>query len=214
MISSVSGNKIEYDIRAYRYHRKTPKDKSEAPLKAKVITGSVAGTVLPMMFLAKKQNAKLLNIKYGIKELLLLSTCGIIGGTAAGMLAEKEHSKQKLNEGIFQFMNAAVPTVVCGGVLKLGDKFKKLDNLPFKIGGTIVGLVAGMHIAAAMSNKINDPQDKVPDRKLTIKDSIANIDDAIGVLVLAKVPIVEKLHIEKILPVIFSWCGYRAGMSN
>ena len=63
MISSVSGNKIEYDIRAYRYHRKTPKDKSEAPLKAKVITGSVAGTVLPMMFLAKKQNAKLLNIK-------------------------------------------------------------------------------------------------------------------------------------------------------
>ena len=130
------------------------------------------------------------------------------------MLAEKEHSKQKLNEGIFQFMNAAVPTVICGGVLKLGDKFKKLDNLPFKIGGTIVGLVAGMHIAAAMSNKINDPQDKVPDRKLTIKDSIANIDDAIGVLVLAKVPIVEKLHIEKILPVIFSWCGYRAGMSN
>ena len=89
-----------------------------------------------------------------------------------------------------------------------------LNNNTFKISGTLAGLLAGMPIAAALSNKINDPHDKVPDRKLTIKDSIANIDDAIGVLVLTKVPIAEKLHVDKILPVIFSWCGYRAGMSN
>ena len=71
-----------------------------------------------------------------------------------------------------------------------------------------------MHLAAKLSNKINDPQDKVPDRKLTFKDSIANIDDALGVLILAKVPIAEKLHIDKTLPAIYSWCGYRAGISN
>ena len=64
------------------------------------------------------------------------------------------------------------------------------------------------------SNKINDPHDKVPDRKLTFKDSIANIDDALGVLILAKVPIAEKLHVDKTLPAIYSWCGYRAGISN
>lgn len=214
MLTPVSGNKIEYDIRTYRNHRTVVSDKSEAPLKIKVTAGSVVGTVLPMIYLAKKQNAKLYNIKYGLKELLLVSTCAIAGGTAAGMLAEKEHAKQKLNEGVFQFMNAAVPALLCGGLLGFSKKFKSLDNNIFKIGSTAVGLLAGMHIAAALSNKINDPLDKVPDRKLTIKDSIANIDDALGILVLTKVPIAEKLHFDKILPVIFSWCGYRAGMSN
>ena len=46
------------------------------------------------------------------------------------------------------------------------------------------------------------------------RDSIANIDDALGVLILAKVPIAEKLHVDKTLPAIYSWCGYRAGISN
>ncbi len=214
MLTPVSGNKIEYDIRTYRNHRTVVSEKSETPLKIKVSAGAIAGTVLPMVYLAKKQNAKLYNIKYGVKELLLVSTCGIAGGTAAGAIAEKEHRKQKLNEGVFQFMNAAVPTLICGGLFELSKKIKSLNNNIFRVGATAVGLVAGMHIAAAMSNKINDPQDKVPDRKLTIKDSIANIDDALGILVLTKVPIAEKLHVDKILPIIFSWCGYRAGMSN
>ncbi len=214
MITPVKGNKVEYDIRTYRNHRTVVSEKSETPLKLKVTAGAVAGTILPMILLAKKQNAKLYNIKYGMKELLLVSTCGIAGGTTAGVFAEKEHSKQKLNEGVFQFMNASIPTLLCGGLLGFSKKFKCLNNNIFKIGSTAVGLIAGMQVAAALSNKINDPMDKVPDRKLTIKDSIANIDDAIGILVLTKVPIAEKLHVDKILPVVFSWCGYRAGMSN
>ncbi len=214
MLTPVSGNKVEYDIRTYRYHRTVSSQKSEAPLKCKVAAGSVAATLLPMVLLAKKQNVKLHKIKYGVKELLLVGTCAIAGGTAAGMIAEKEYAKQKLNEGVFQFMNATVPTLICGGIFELSNKVKNLNNNAFKIVGTLAGLFAGMHIAAALSNKINDPQDKVPDRKLTIKDSIANIDDALGVLVLTRVPIAAKLHVDKILPVIFSWCGYRAGMSN
>jgi hypothetical protein len=43
---------------------------------------------------------------------------------------------------------------------------------------------------------------------------LANIDDLIGVLVLAKFPIAEKLHIDKFLPAIYAFCGYRAGKSN
>ena len=214
MLHPVSGNKVEYDIRTYRYHRKITSEESETPLKCKVTAGAVAGTLLPMMFLAKRQNVKLHQIKYGLNELILTSTCAIAGGTAAGMLAEKEHAKQKLNEGVFQFMNATVPTLICGGLFKLSNKFKAINNNAFKIAGTFVGLFAGMHIGAAISNKINDPQDIVPDRKLTIKDSIANVDDALGVLILAKIPIAKKLHVDKLLPAIFSWCGYRAGMSN
>ena len=91
---------------------------------------------------------------------------------------------------------------------------KALNNNSFKIAGTLLGVFAGMQVAAFLSNKINDPQDKVPDRKLTLKDSVANVDDVFGALVLAKIPIAQKLHVEKILPAIFSWCGYRAGNSN
>ena len=43
---------------------------------------------------------------------------------------------------------------------------------------------------------------------------LANVDDAIGVLVLAKFPIADKLHIDKMLPIVYSYCGYRAGKSN
>jgi hypothetical protein len=71
-----------------------------------------------------------------------------------------------------------------------------------------------MHGAASLSNIICDPKDKHPDRKLSLLDSIANIDDLFGVLVLAKFPIVEKLHLDKLLPVIYTFCGYRAGKSN
>ena len=68
-----------------------------------------------------------------------------------------------------------------------------------------------MHGAAALSNIVCDPEDKRPDRKLTLRDSLANLDDLVGVLVLAKFPIVDKLYLDKLLPVIYGYCGYRAG---
>lgn len=71
-----------------------------------------------------------------------------------------------------------------------------------------------MLLASKLANFINDPYDKVPDRKLTLKDSIANIDDSVGILVVSKVPLTDKLQIEKTLPAIYGLCGYRAGMSN
>ena len=84
--------------------------------------------------------------------------------------------------------------------------------MPVRIGAIFAALLAGMKGAAVLSNKINDPHDKVPDRKLTLLDSVANIDDAVGAFAVAKIPVVSKL--EKILPFIFVWCGYRAGQSN
>lgn len=73
------------------------------------------------------------------------------------------------------------------------------------------GLLIGMYGAASLSNLICDPYDKVPDRKLTLLDCIANVDDALGVLVLAKFPCADKLHLERTLPFVYSYCGYRAG---
>ena len=167
------------------------------------------------MFMAKKQKVNIFKLKYNTKEMLMLSSGAILGGLAAGLITgKKEHRKQKIHEGVFQFINATVPTFLTASLFSLTKKFKNLNNLPYKVASALIGLVGGMFLASKLANVINDPYDKVPDRKLTLKDSIANIDDAIGILIVTKVPLADKLHIEKLLPAVYSLCGYRAGMSN
>ena len=121
--------------------------------------------------------------------------------------------KEKMDEGVFQFMNATVPLLFVHPVTKFLENSKSLkDNKIARIVGIAASLLVGMKGAAVLSNFINDPNDKVPDRKLTMKDAVANIDDALGALAIAKVPFAAK--VEKIIPLIFVWCGYRAGQSN
>lgn len=184
--------------------------------KFKAGIGSVVGTVVPMLFMMKKQGVKNpLKLKYGLQDMITLSATSIAGGVAAGMISESaETKKNKLREGVFLFLNAAIPAWVVGGVLKLCETSKKFNNIPAKIASVAAGLIVSMFGAAEISNKVCDPYDKRPDRKLTLKDCLANIDDALGVLVLAKFPCADKLHIERLLPFIYSYCGYRAGKSN
>lgn len=201
-----------------RNHRIEESDKKEKIITA---SASIITTLLPMVYFAKKQNGlkkitDLLRIDYGLKEVLALSTSSILGGALAGMVVDKKtNKKRKVNEAVFQFMNATLPTALVGGVLELvKDNVKYKNSKQVKVAAIITALVAGMPTAAWLSNMINDPKDKEPDRKLYLKDAIINMDDAIGALIVAKVPIVNKLHLDKLMPAIFAWCGYRAGQSN
>ena len=205
-------------LRYKRNHRIEEPDKKK---KAIVLTGSVVSTVLPLIYFAKKQTGlkkitDILKIDYGLKEVITLSSASILGGVVSGMLADKKaNRKRKINEGVFQFMNATIPTLLVGGTLKLlEDNVKYKDSKPVKVAAIVTSLIAGMPLAAYVSNLINDPKDKEPDRKLTLKDSIINMDDAMGALVVAKIPIISQLHLDKFMPAIFAWCGYRAGQSN
>ncbi|MBQ8167991.1 hypothetical protein IJZ97_01055, partial [bacterium] len=121
--------------------------------------------------------------------------------------------KQKVNEGIFQFSNAALPPILVVALEETTKNVKVLHNKVGKIATTAVGLVGGMFGAAKLSNFICDPKDKVPDRKLTFKDSLANIDDALGILAMSDFPALQKVA-GPLLPVIYAFCGYRAGESN
>lgn len=201
-----------------RYHNF---EKADTFTKIRSAAGAVIGTAIPLVYFAKKQNGKiknmnkLLGIKYGLKEFIAIGAGSIFGGTAAGMIGEKKEArKNKLNEGVFQFMNCSVPPVLIAGLFKLGEKVKPLNNIPCKIAATIVGVGGGMYLAAELSNRINDPKDLYPDRKLTIKDALANFDDVLGALVLAKFKFIEKLGAERLLPAVTAWCGYRAGVSK
>lgn len=184
--------------------------------KIKAAFGSIIGTIIPMAFMMKTQKVKNpLKLTYGLKEMLLLASTSILGGVFTGMIGTDTESKlNKSKEGVFQFMNAAIPTWLAAATLRWCETTKGLNNNFAKIVTTIGTILIGMQGAASVSNIICDPKDKYPDRKLTFLDSLANIDDLVGVLVLAKFPIVEKLHIDKLLPAIYAFCGYRAGKSN
>lgn len=184
--------------------------------KTKAFIGTTVGTIVPMLIMMKKQGVKNpLKLKYGMWEMIGVSAASIAGGVGAGMIAEsKSVQKNRLKEGLFQFMNASIPTWIVGGVISLCENSEKYNNKKSKILSVIGGLLVGMYGSAALANVITDPKDKYPDRKLTFKDALANIDDGLGALALAKIPFVEKLNIGRFLPIIYTACGYRAGQSN
>lgn len=191
----------------------TNKPTKEKP-NVKSVVGAVAGTAIPLAIMMKKRKIKNpLKMEYGLQDMLILSGTSVAGGVLGGIAGEKDAKvrKSKVKEGVFQFMNASVPTWIVGGALKLPESSKKFNNVPTKILSVVGGLVVGMFGAAQVSNLIFDPKDKEPDRKLTLKDCVANADDAIGALTLAKLPLIDKLHVDKLLPLIYAYCGVRAG---
>ena len=107
-----------------------------------------------------------------------------------------------------------MPASCVAGAIKICEKVERLNNVPAKIAGTVLGMATGIFSGVKLSNKIVDPKDKEPDRKLTIKDSVANLDDAVGILVLADVKAAKNIKIERALPLIYTYCGYRAGNCN
>lgn len=184
--------------------------------KLQALAGAVIGTTIAMLGLMKKQGIKNpLKLKYELGEMLALSAAPILGGVGVGMIGnDAKTNLAKSREGVFQFLNAAIPTWLAAATLKWCETTKAMNNAPAKFVSTAATILIGMHGAASLSNIICDPKDIHPDRKLSLLDSIANIDDLFGVLVLAKVPIVGKLHLDKLLAPIYTFCGYRAGKSN
>lgn len=198
--------------RTYRYHNV---EKAENKVKLTAAAGALAGALVPVILFARKQNKNILKMEYGVKEMLGVSTGAITGGTVAGIIADKKkNAKHKVKEGIFQFLNASVPLFTIPPITEFIKNSPKLNNIPCHILGTAAGLFCGMVVAADLANRIIDPKDKEPDRKLNYKDALANVDDALGALVLAKFPLIHKLPVEPILPLVYAWCGYRAGQNN
>ena len=201
----------KFILRRNRLSRKeSPQDKVQA------FIGAAIGTIIPVAMMMKKQKVKNpFKVKYNLGDMLILSGAPIVGGVSVGMIGnDNKTNLAKSKEGVFQFFNAAIPTWLAGATLRWCETTKGLNNAGAKIASIAATILIGMHGAAALSNIICDPKDKHPDRKLTLHDSLANIDDMVGVLVLSKFPIVDKLHLEKLLPVIYGYCGYRAGKAN
>ena len=208
--------RVQSSVKKFMLRRNRLTHETKTADKIQAAVGATIGTVIPLLFMMKKQGLKNpLKLEYGLKEMLVLSGAPIVGGVSVGMIGnDKKTNLNKSKEGVFQFLNAAIPTWLAAATLKWCETTQGLNNGWAKFGSVAATILIGMHGAAALSNIICDPKDKHPDRKLTMLDSLANIDDLFGILVLAKVPIVKSLHLDKALPAIYAFCGYRAGKSN
>ncbi len=196
---------------SYRYHRTK---KAELKEEIRSMTGAIIGTAIPLILFAKKQNKNIFKLHYGLSELVGVSAGGIIGGVLGGVIgADRYDRKTKVNEGIFQFSNSALPPAIVAGLMKVTQNVKFLNNTASKIGLTLLGITGGMFFAAKAANFVADPEDSEKDRKLTIKDSLANMDDAIGALAMNNFPVLQKIA-GPLLPFIYVMCGFRAGDSN
>ena len=199
------------DYLSYRYHRTRKAERRE---EIQALAGSVIGTTVALLSFAKKQKTNPFKINYGLMELIGVSAGAIIGGVAGGVIkADPFDKKRKVNEGIFQFANASIPPAVVLALETVTEKSKMFNTKLGKIATTVAGLAGGMFAAAKVSNFIADPGDFEKDRKLTMKDSLANIDDAIGVLAMSDFPVLQKIA-GPTLPIIYALCGFRAGESN
>lgn len=191
-------------------------EKFDNKQKAQVLAGSLIGTVLPLLMIMHNQKTSLSKIKYNIKEMIMLSTGSIAGGILGGYTADEKNMKFKdrAKEGIFQFFNAVIPTLLITPVLKLCKKVKVLNNNKVKAAMLLGCIFAGMKIGEKISAKVNNNSDSFDKRKLKITDLIGNIDVISGALIIAKFPFIHNLGIEKFLPFVYLWTGYQSGRSK
>lgn len=213
---------------------------SDKKINTPVFIGSTVGTLVPLVYMIKKQGLKLPSgfklqtsleklkslyktynkIEFESKELIALSLGALSGGSISAAVFDKEKSlqnnKNRIKEFIFQSLNVALPTLFTGALIKGVDKNISKFKTPLKILAPLIGVGVGMPVANIVSNKINktfiDKNDK--GRKIHPKNYLVHSDDAISALALIKVPFVDKLPIKAMLPLIFTNCGYEAGTSK
>jgi len=189
----------------------TPKDKILAA------AGAVAGTAVPLAAFMKHQKvSNIFKVQYKVQHMLLMAASANIGGIMLSSIGEPKRDKiKKWKEGAFQMAMTTIPMLMVDGAIKLCSKKPKLNNNFTKILCSVAGVAIGSNAALAISNKLrNGNNPKKPKRELKLIDMIANIDDAVAICVLAKIPFADKIHIERALPFIYSFCGYRSGTGD
>lgn len=194
----------------------TPVTTSDKILAA---TGSIIGVTLPLLAFMKKQNVKNpFKLNYKVGEMLTMAAGGNLGGILLSSIGEpKVDKRKKWKEGAFQMMLTTLPLLLIDGSVKLCEKSKnkKINNNFVKILISAAGVTLGSNLAVTFSNKLrNEKEAKKPKRELKPIDMIANIDDVVGMMVLAKIPFASKIKIERALPFIYAFCGYRSGTAD
>lgn len=154
-------------------------------------------------------------------EILASTTGAIMGGVASGVLLDKnpENREEKYREGIFEFLNNMTPTTLVAAGEYYSRKTGKFTSAPARAALIAGSVASGMFIANKTSNKINEKifdkdkkEEKHNKRNFKPQDCLVHMDDILGLLVLAKIPLAKVIQADKILPFLYAKSGYEAGV--
>lgn len=181
--------------------------------------GSVMGVSLVLAGMMKHQKIKNpMKLNYRVQEMLMMAGCANVGGILLSSIGKNSHEKRKKwTEGAFQFTLTSSPLICVDTILKQFGKSSKriINNNITKIAASIGGVYVGSNFALWIANKLRKQSPvKQKERKLKPIDMIANFDDAVAIMVLAKIPFADKIQIKRLLPFIYSFCGFRSGTGN
>lgn len=208
-------------------------------IKMAALAGSAAGILGAAYLLAKGQSkatgkfVDTFSVKYNPKEILTLGVASVLGGTAAGIAADKkEHKSAKYKEGMYQLIaNVISPIASIAVVDKLYSKFSpkiklpqlKLKNEFNKTVNTIIkavpnfavvsaGLVSGIAVGTVIANKVISkvfPNHKK--KNVSLSALGYHVDDLVtSASVADKTGFLQK-SLGKFIPAIFTVMGYEAG---
>ena len=204
--------------------KRTPKllakddDKTVKKEKMLALIGSVSGVAIPLLYFMKQQKIKNpLKVKYTIKEMLIMAASGNLGGISLSSIGETPKDiKKKWREGAFQMVLTSAPMLMVDTSIKFcnSSKNKYINNNFSKIIASVVGVTIGSKCAETLFNRLKPPEERHHHRKLQLKDMLANLDDFVAICTFAKIPLVDKLHVERMLPLIYTVCGYRSGTGD
>lgn len=156
-------------------------------------------------------------------EILASTTGAIAGGVASGVFLDKnpENREEKYREGVFEFLNNMTPTTLVAAGEYYSRKTGKFTSAPARAALIAGSVASGMFIANKTSNKINEKifdkdkdkkEEKHCKRNFKPQDCLVHMDDILGLLVLAKIPLAKVIQADKILPFLYAKSGYEAGV--
>ena len=95
----------------------------------------------------------------------------------------------------------------------------KFNETASKILSPIIGIGIGMPLAQKTSEKISkkafgDDAQKMPERKIKIKDYLVHVDDLLTLLIVTGSKFATAIQADKILPLIYAYCGYESGTKS
>lgn len=187
--------------------------------------GALAGALIPVFAISKATKGKLTfdifendSLKKDLATVLTVSTSAILGGLLGGLTDAKtpEDKKAKVKESLFDITTVAIPTTIATSILGIAKKMK-VKNIAPKIIAPLAGIGLGMPLAQKASGVIDkflnrdNPNFEAKERKLKPQDYIVHIDDLLALLIISKVPFANKIHADKLLPLIYAWCGFESG---
>ena len=200
------------NFKPYEYYQNIPKGENK-PHQNKIpnikpLIGSSLGVVGALALsskLPKKQTTA-----NEVMHMLLMAGGANVGGVLAGSIGKtQEQKKKKWKEAGFQVMNISIPMIMVSSILEICKNVKALNNNTAKIIGSVTGMVGGAITATKITNL--SKKENEPERKYTIKDSIANFDDIVATIKIGFKEVAEVIPVDKILPFIYIYSGARAG---